>query len=94
MKSAASVMTVSHRTGAPVVRFQAEPVDVLCLHLGRDRQRVPQALVVRDRALVWRVTGGKHRYLIDQAQVLVPDAIEAFAQAAERESVRSFKLKR
>ena len=36
----------------------------------------------RDRALVWRVTGGKHRYLIDQAQVLVPDAIRAFAQAA------------
>jgi len=36
----------------------------------------------RDRALVWRVTGGKHRYLIDQAQVLVPDAIDAFAQAA------------
>ncbi|WP_329921596.1 biotin-independent malonate decarboxylase subunit beta [Stenotrophomonas geniculata] len=36
----------------------------------------------RDRALVWRVTGGKHRYLIDQAQVLVPDAIEAFAHAA------------
>ena len=31
----------------------------------------------RDRALVWRVTGGKHRYLIDQAQVLVPDAIES-----------------
>jgi malonate decarboxylase beta subunit len=36
----------------------------------------------RDRALVWRVTGGKHRYLIDQAQVLVPDAISAFAQTA------------
>ncbi|MGF6418180.1 malonate decarboxylase beta subunit [Stenotrophomonas sp. AN71] len=36
----------------------------------------------RDRAMVWRVTGGKHRYLIDQAQVLVADAIEAFAQAA------------
>lgn len=36
----------------------------------------------RDRALVWRVTGGKHRYLIDQAQVLVPDAISAFAEAA------------
>ncbi|MDZ7477413.1 biotin-independent malonate decarboxylase subunit beta [Stenotrophomonas pavanii] len=36
----------------------------------------------RDRALVWRVTGGKHRYLIDQAQVLVPDTIAAFAQAA------------
>ncbi|PTA73599.1 MULTISPECIES: biotin-independent malonate decarboxylase subunit beta [unclassified Stenotrophomonas] len=36
----------------------------------------------RDRALVWRVTGGKHRYLIDQAQVLVPDALDAFAHAA------------
>lgn len=36
----------------------------------------------RDRALVWRVTGGKHRYLIGQAQVLVPDAISAFAEAA------------
>lgn len=36
----------------------------------------------RDRALVWRVTGGKHRYLIDQAQVLVPDALDAFARAA------------
>lgn len=36
----------------------------------------------RDRALVWRVTGGKHRYLIDQAQVLVPDSLQAFAQAA------------
>ncbi len=36
----------------------------------------------RDRALVWRVTGGKHRYLIDQAQVLVADAMDAFADAA------------
>ncbi len=36
----------------------------------------------RDRALVWRVTGGKHRYLIDQAQVLVSDSLQAFAQAA------------
>ncbi len=41
-----------------------------------------EAFDSRDRALVWRGTGGKHRYLIDQAQVLVPDAIDAFAQAA------------
>lgn len=36
----------------------------------------------RDRALVWRVTGGKHRYLIGDAQTLVPDRIAAFAEAA------------
>ncbi|WP_434030686.1 biotin-independent malonate decarboxylase subunit beta [[Pseudomonas] boreopolis] len=36
----------------------------------------------RDRALVWRVTGGKHRYLLGEAAVLVPDRIDAFAQAA------------
>ena len=36
----------------------------------------------RDRALVWRVTGGKHRYLIGDAVQLVPDRIEAFADAA------------
>ncbi|MCW1983973.1 malonate decarboxylase beta subunit [Xanthomonas arboricola] len=36
----------------------------------------------RDRALVWRVTGGKHRYLIGDAQTLVPDRIAAFADAA------------
>lgn len=36
----------------------------------------------RDRALVWRVTGGKHRYLIGDAQMLVPDRIAAFADAA------------
>ncbi|WDI95937.1 biotin-independent malonate decarboxylase subunit beta [Xanthomonas campestris] len=35
----------------------------------------------RDRALVWRVTGGKHRYLIGDAQTLVPDRIAAFADA-------------
>ncbi|UXA71548.1 biotin-independent malonate decarboxylase subunit beta [Xanthomonas prunicola] len=36
----------------------------------------------RDRALVWRVTGGKHRYLLGEAQTLVPDRIGAFADAA------------
>jgi malonate decarboxylase beta subunit len=38
----------------------------------------------RDRALVWRTTGGKHRYLLGDCQVLVPDDIAAFRQAALR----------
>jgi malonate decarboxylase beta subunit len=36
----------------------------------------------RDRALVWRTTGGKHRYLLGDCQALVPDSIDAFRQAA------------
>jgi malonate decarboxylase beta subunit len=36
----------------------------------------------RDRALVWRVTGGKHRYLIGDAQAIVADDIAAFRGAA------------
>ncbi|MEA5126305.1 biotin-independent malonate decarboxylase subunit beta [Xanthomonas floridensis] len=36
----------------------------------------------RDRALVWRVTGGKHRYLLGEARTLVADRIAAFADAA------------
>ena len=36
----------------------------------------------RDRALVWRTTGGKHRYLIGDCQQLVSDDTEAFRQAA------------
>lgn len=36
----------------------------------------------RDRALVWRTVGGKHRYLLNEAQVLVDDDIEAFRNAA------------
>jgi malonate decarboxylase beta subunit len=36
----------------------------------------------RDRALVWRTTGGKHRYLLGDCQVIVPDSIEAFRNAA------------
>jgi malonate decarboxylase beta subunit len=36
----------------------------------------------RDRALVWRVTGGKHRYLIGDAQAIVADDILSFRAAA------------
>jgi malonate decarboxylase beta subunit len=36
----------------------------------------------RDRALVWRTTGGKHRYLTGDCQAIVPDAIAAFREAA------------
>jgi malonate decarboxylase beta subunit len=36
----------------------------------------------RDRALVWRTTGGKHRYLLGDCQKIVPDDIDRFRQAA------------
>jgi len=36
----------------------------------------------RDRALVWRTTGGKHRYLLGDCQVLVADDTDAFRSAA------------
>jgi malonate decarboxylase beta subunit len=36
----------------------------------------------RDRALVWRTTGGKHRYLVGDCQALVADSIDAFRRAA------------
>jgi malonate decarboxylase beta subunit len=36
----------------------------------------------RDRALVWRTTGGKHRYLMGDAQEIVEDDLAAFRQAA------------
>lgn len=36
----------------------------------------------RDRALVWRTTGGKHRYLMGDCQRLVADHIDAFRAAA------------
>jgi malonate decarboxylase beta subunit len=36
----------------------------------------------RDRALVWRVTGGKHRYLLGDAQAIVTDDIPSFRAAA------------
>jgi malonate decarboxylase beta subunit len=36
----------------------------------------------RDRALVWRTMGGKHRYLIGGADMFVDDEAQAFRQAA------------
>ncbi len=36
----------------------------------------------KDRALVWRVTGGKHRYLIGGADLFVEDDVAAFRRAA------------
>lgn len=36
----------------------------------------------RDRALVWRTTGGKHRYLLGDCDRIVADDVEAFRQAA------------
>jgi malonate decarboxylase beta subunit len=36
----------------------------------------------RDRALVWRTMGGKHRYLIGGADIFVDDGASAFRQAA------------
>ena len=36
----------------------------------------------RDRALVWRTTGGKHRYLCGDCDALVEDDVQAFRAAA------------
>ncbi len=36
----------------------------------------------RDRALVWRTTGGKHRWLTGDCDVLVEDDVQAFRDAA------------
>ncbi|MBL0391493.1 biotin-independent malonate decarboxylase subunit beta [Ramlibacter monticola] len=36
----------------------------------------------RDRALVWRTTGGKHRYLTGDCDALVEDDVQAFRAAA------------
>jgi malonate decarboxylase beta subunit len=36
----------------------------------------------RDRALVWRTVGGKHRYLLGEAAQLVADDIDAFRAQA------------
>jgi malonate decarboxylase beta subunit len=36
----------------------------------------------RDRALVWRTCGGKHRYLLGDCQRLVADSVDAFREAA------------
>ncbi|MRX09084.1 biotin-independent malonate decarboxylase subunit beta [Pseudoduganella sp. FT25W] len=37
----------------------------------------------RDRALVWRTTGGKHRYLLGDCQRIVADDVAAFRAAAQ-----------
>jgi malonate decarboxylase beta subunit len=37
----------------------------------------------RDRALVWRSTGGKHRYLLGDCQRIVADDMQAFRAAAQ-----------
>jgi len=36
----------------------------------------------RDRALVWRTTGGKHRWLTGDCDLLVEDDVQAFREAA------------
>lgn len=36
----------------------------------------------RDRALVWRTTGGKHRFLLGDCQMIVADSVPAFRDAA------------
>lgn len=36
----------------------------------------------RDRALVWRTTGGKHRWLVGDCDALVEDDVDAFRAAA------------
>ncbi|MBB3213123.1 malonate decarboxylase beta subunit [Herbaspirillum sp. Sphag1AN] len=38
----------------------------------------------RDRALVWRTTGGKHRYLLGDCQQIVADDVDAFRAATEQ----------
>jgi len=38
----------------------------------------------RDRALVWRTTGGKHRYLLRDCDALVDDSLPAFRDALAR----------
>lgn len=43
----------------------------------------------RDRALVWRTTGGKHRFLLGDCQALVADDISAFRQAALQSMAQS-----
>nr|WP_315393595.1 biotin-independent malonate decarboxylase subunit beta [uncultured Duganella sp.] len=46
----------------------------------------------RDRALVWRSTGGKHRYLMGDCQRIVADDIAAF-RAAARDAVADYATK-
>jgi malonate decarboxylase beta subunit len=41
-----------------------------------------------DRALVWRTSGGKHRYLLGDCDAVLPDDIDAFRQAASETLAR------
>ncbi len=41
-----------------------------------------EELDAEDRGLVWRTYGGKHRYLLGEADLLVDDDLEAFRRAA------------
>jgi malonyl-S-ACP:biotin-protein carboxyltransferase subunit MadC len=42
-----------------------------------------------DRALVYRVTGGKHKYIMGDCNLLVPDSIAAFRLGLQQISARS-----
>jgi malonate decarboxylase beta subunit len=46
----------------------------------------------RDRALVWRTSGGKHRYLLGDCDAIVADDIDAF-RAAATQIVQELKVK-
>jgi malonate decarboxylase beta subunit len=54
----------------------------------------------KDRALVWRITGGKHRYLMGDCQILVEDSIASFREEVAdlmngwQEPAQSLKLYR
>ena len=46
-----------------------------------ESQKGVEEFDARDRALVWRTMGGKHRYLIDEAQTFVKDSVEDIRNA-------------
>jgi malonate decarboxylase beta subunit len=46
-----------------------------------ESQKGVEEFDARDRALVWRTMGGKHRYLIGEADALVPDRFDALRDA-------------
>ena len=46
----------------------------------------------KDRALVWRTMGGKHRYLIGGADLFVADTVKAFRDAALEALTRPARL--
>jgi malonate decarboxylase beta subunit len=48
----------------------------------------------KDRALVWRTMGGKHRYLIGGADLFVADTVQAFRDAALEALARPARLDR